>query len=87
MVLKELDKNNFISYRLYRQHTVTENNVFLKHLNKLGRDLNKTIIIDNVKENFKRNPENGLQIKNFLGEENDTELLEIIKDLKSNIIN
>lgn len=83
MVLKELDKNNFITHRLYRQHTLQEKGIFLKSLNNLGRDLNKTIIIDNVKENFKNNPENGLHIKHFLGNPNDSELFEIIKDLKS----
>ena len=40
------------------------------------------IIIDNVAENFKLQKENGINIKNFEGDEDDTELLDLIPDLK-----
>ena len=48
-MLAELDKYNNISYKLFRQHTSLQNNVFIKDLNKLGRCLTKMIIVDNVK--------------------------------------
>lgn len=41
-----------ISYRLFRQHAVHTGNVFIKDLSRIGRDLSKMIIIDNVAENF-----------------------------------
>jgi CTD small phosphatase-like protein 2 len=44
--------------------------------------LTKTIIIDNVAENFRLQKDNGLNIKNFEGDENDNELNELIDDLK-----
>ena len=40
------------------------------------------IIIDNVAENFRLQKENGLNIKNFEGDENDNELIELMEDLK-----
>ena len=47
-VLDNLDSKNFISYRLYRQHAVRNGPVFIKDMSKLGRDLSKVIIVDNV---------------------------------------
>jgi CTD small phosphatase-like protein 2 len=44
----------------------------------LNRDLSKMIIIDNVKDNFQLQPENGLHIKDFYDDVNDTELIEIL---------
>jgi TFIIF-interacting CTD phosphatase-like protein len=40
------------------------------------------LIIDNVEANFKLQKENGIKIKNFEGDENDNELVELIDDLK-----
>ena len=47
-VLDNLDTNHIISYRLYRQHAVRNGPVFIKDMSKLGRDLSKVIIVDNV---------------------------------------
>jgi len=81
-VLNELDKNKRISYRLYRQHTCqNEYSNNIKDLSKLGRDINKTIIIDNVKDNFQLQKENGLHIKDFYDDVNDTELIDILPDM------
>ena len=89
IVLKELDKNNSVSYKLYRKHTNQSNGIFLKDLNKLGRDINKVCIIDNNKENFGLQPENGLHISSFVGDQNDNELNILSKELmqivKSNL--
>ena len=81
IVLKELDKNNFISYKLYRKHINQNNGVFIKDLSKLGRDIKKVCIIDNNKENFGLQPENGLHISSFLGDQSDNELLILCQDL------
>jgi Dullard-like phosphatase family protein len=81
IVLNELDKNNNISYKLYRKHTEQINGIFIKDLSKLGRDINKVIIIDNNKDNFSLQPENGLHICSFLGDQNDDELYALSEDL------
>jgi len=78
-VLNELDKNRRITHRLYRQHTFQNsfsNNI--KDLSRLNRDLSKMIIIDNVKDNFQLQQENGLHIKDFYDDVNDSELIEIL---------
>ena len=81
LVLDELDKNNSISYRLYRRHTKPNKGAFLKDLSKLGRDITKICIIDNNKDNFGLQPQNGLHISTFIGEQNDNELLLLCNDL------
>lgn len=43
---------HFIDHRLYRDHTIQCMDVFIKDLSNLGRDLDKTIIVDNITENF-----------------------------------
>ena len=51
-VLDSIDKNKYISHRMYRQHASPTGMVFVKDLSKIGRPLNKCIIVDNVAENF-----------------------------------
>jgi CTD small phosphatase-like protein 2 len=50
--LDQVDKDKHISYRLYRQHALPYGPIFVKDLSRLGRDLSRTIIVDNVAENF-----------------------------------
>ena len=82
IVLNELDKNKLIAYKLYRKHTEPCNGIFIKDLSKIGRDLSKCCIIDNNKDNFSLQPENGLHISSFLGDQNDNELYLLCNDLK-----
>ena len=79
LVIDALDPDKVISYRLYRQHTIYFENVNIKDLDKLGRDLKQVIIIDNSKENYSFQPKNGLNIADFEGNEYDEEL-EYLKD-------
>ena len=81
IVLNELDKNKVINYKLYRKHTEQINGVFIKDLSKLGRDLTKILIVDNNKDNFSLQPENGLHICSFIGDQNDDELYNLSSDL------
>lgn len=77
-VLDSVDgKNGYISHRLYRQHATFNNMVFIKDLSRLGRSLNKTIIIDNVAENFCLQPDNGIFIKSWFEDTSDTALYEL----------
>ena len=66
-ILDIIEKDNkFFVKRLYRQHTVFIDNIFVKDLSKLGRDLSKIIIVDNMPQNFCLQKENGILIKNYL---------------------
>ena len=71
-----LDPDNvLIAHRLYRQHTlVTEEGIYLKDLARLGRELSKTIIVDNIADNFERQEENGIEIITWMGDPMDREL-------------
>ena len=84
-ILDSIEKNEkYFEKRLYRQHSIIIENVFVKDLSKLGRDLSKVIIIDNMPHNFKLQKENGIFIKNFYGEDkNDTALIDLIPILKT----
>ena len=50
--MNQIDKAKRITYRLYRQHALPHGPVFVKDLSRIGRDLSKCIIVDNVAENF-----------------------------------
>lgn len=54
----------------------------VKDLSKIGRDLSKTIMIDNMPENFKLQPNNGLWIKTWNEDIKDLELFHLEKLLK-----
>ena len=76
-------KKNFFDKRLYRQHTIIMDNVFVKDLSKLGRELSKIIIVDNMPQNFKLQKENGIFIKNFNGDDkSDSTLIDLIPILR-----
>ena len=81
IVLDGFDCKNLIDYKLYREHTQEYNGINVKDLSKLGRDLNKIIIIDNIEENYSFQPNNGLNISEFEGDENDNELQFLLEDL------
>lgn len=53
---------------------MTEEGIYLKDLSKLGRDLSKTIIVDNIRENFEKQEANGIEIKTWIGDPQDREL-------------
>jgi len=81
-VLDSIDKPGYISYRMYRQHASPKGMVFVKDLSRIGRPLEKTIIVDNVAENFSRQPDNGIFIKSWFDDMSDTALLELAPLLK-----
>ena len=66
--------NKYINHRLYRSHTTICNFTFVKDLSKIGRNLNKTIIVDNLADNFKLQPNNGIQIGTWTDDMKDTQL-------------
>ena len=87
-ILDILDPNKkLIKYRLYRQHVSLSGITFCKDLSKIGRDLGRTIIVDNLEDNFKLQPNNGIHIWTWLDDMKDTQLDDlgkILKDLVSN---
>lgn len=86
--LNQLDPDRkLIQHRLYRQHATINNNVFIKDISKLGRDMSKVMILDNLAENFQVNPENGVFIVTWFSDPEDTILKELIPFLKNIVTN
>jgi TFIIF-interacting CTD phosphatase-like protein len=81
IVIDGFDCKNKIDYKLCREYTDENDGINIKDLSKLGRDLNKIIIIDNIEDNYKLQPDNGLNIIDFEGDENDNELQFLLEDL------
>jgi CTD small phosphatase-like protein 2 len=54
----------------------------VKDLSKLGRDLDKTIIVDNIAENFLLQKMNGIFVQTWYEDPQDIELKQLIPLLK-----
>ena len=82
-ILDILDPHKkLIKYRLYRQHTSVCGITFCKDLSKIGRDLEKSLIVDNLADNFKLQPNNGIHIWTWIDDIKDTQLNDLGKILK-----
>lgn len=81
-VLDKIDTSKLIKYRLFRQHAISLGNSFIKDLARLGRDIKKTIIVDNVADNFQQQPENGILIRTWIDDSEDSALEELSPLLK-----
>lgn len=81
-ILDKLDPNKeYITHRLYRQHTTLVRGAFVKDLSRLGRPLKRTLIIDNLKENFERQKDNGIECYSWVGSTYDRQLLTLLNFL------
>ena len=65
----EENKGKYFSYRLYRESCTVIDNQYTKDISNLGRDLSKTIIVDNLSQNFILQKDNGILISSFWGED------------------
>jgi CTD small phosphatase-like protein 2 len=76
-VLDQVDFDNKISHRLYRQHTAPKNDIYIKDLSKIGRQIKKTIIVDNLPENFEKHKRNGIAIESWYDDLEDHKLYQL----------
>ena len=81
-LLDRLDKFRLITHRLFREHCVSNNGLFIKDLRKLGRDLKNMIIIDNNPISYAVNQDNGIPILTWHYDKNDNELMKLIPILE-----
>ena len=70
LLIDALDENKaYFAHRLYRQHMIIIDNEFVKDLTRIGRPLDKIVIVDNMPQNFRLQKENGINIRSFWGED------------------
>ena len=77
-LLNILDTEKNIKHRLYREDCTYINGLFIKDLKRLNRPLKDLIIVDNSPLAYAFNAENGLPIKTWYDNRNDTELNKIL---------
>ncbi|KAH3745648.1 NLI interacting factor [Pelomyxa schiedti] len=82
-ILDFIDKEKTISSRLYRDSCTVLNDVYVKDLGSLGRDLKDTVIIDNTPGSFMLQPENGIGVTSWIDNQQDTELTDLLPLLES----
>ena len=88
-IIDAIEQNKlYFDYRLYRNHTTIIGRDFIKDISKLGRDLSKVIIVDNMSQNFKLQKDNGITIRSFWGKDVDDlaliDLLPILLNIAKN---
>ena len=77
-----IERNNkYFDARLYRHHTIIYENEFVKDIKRIGRPLDKIIIVDNMPQNFRLQKENGIVIKAFWGDDAYDNALLSLKDI------
>ena len=81
-VLDLLDATKTISWRLFRRHCYAFQGNYVKDLTCLGRDLKKTVIVDNSPYSYAFHPQNAFPITSFIDNPNDNELLNAIPYLR-----
>uniref|UniRef100_A0A034VQL7 Mitochondrial import inner membrane translocase subunit TIM50 n=1 Tax=Bactrocera dorsalis TaxID=27457 RepID=A0A034VQL7_BACDO len=82
-ILDALDPNGYIMYRLVRDATHFVDGHHVKNLDNLNRDLRKVIVVDWDQNATKLHPDNTFNIARWLGNDDDSQLLDLISFLKT----
>jgi TFIIF-interacting CTD phosphatase-like protein len=51
-ILNDIDPTKYVRKRLYRDSCTFRRGTYFKDLSRIGQDLTKTVIVDNLPENF-----------------------------------
>ncbi|XP_030210840.1 carboxy-terminal domain RNA polymerase II polypeptide A small phosphatase 1 isoform X2 [Gadus morhua] len=73
-----LDKWGAFRSRLFRESCVFHRGNYVKDLSRLGRDLDKVIIVDNSPASYVFHPDNAVPVASWFEDMSDTELLDLI---------
>ena len=83
MIIKEIEsKEKIFDYNFGREHCILYDNILVKDISLIGRDIKKIIILDDNAKSFQLNEENGIKISKFEGNnKTDNALFELKKIL------
>ncbi|XP_012286121.1 carboxy-terminal domain RNA polymerase II polypeptide A small phosphatase 1 [Orussus abietinus] len=73
-----LDRWGVFRARLFRESCVFHRGIYVKDLNKLGRDLQQIIIVDNSPASYIFHPDNAVPVASWFDDMTDSELLDLI---------
>ncbi|CAB1315161.1 unnamed protein product [Coregonus sp. 'balchen'] len=73
-----LDQCGVFGTRLFRESCVFHQGCYVKDLSRLGRQLNKTLILDNSPASYIFHPENAVPVVSWFDDLEDTELLSLL---------
>ena len=86
LIVNSIDeKKTYIDYRLYRDHCITICNDFVKDISRIGRPINKIVVVDNIPQNYRLHKENGINIKSFYGDKSNDKILFSLNKILINI--
>lgn len=80
-LLDRLDRHRVISKRLFREACVVNGTAYVKDLAVLGRDLRRTLIVDNAPHSFAFHPYNAICIDSWYDDPADRQLYELARFL------
>jgi len=72
-----LDPERYCTGRLFREHCVYADRVYMKDMAQLGRRIEDVILIDNSPNSYRPQPENAIPILSWYDDPDDTELWKI----------
>lgn len=81
-VIDKLDPDNLVDWRLFRSSCTCVQGTYVKDMCRMGRDINKVIIIDNSPHSFAFQPENAIPCDSWFDDMYDHELYDLIPILE-----
>jgi len=82
-VADHIDPTNVFAHRLFREACVYDRGNYVKDLSKLGRDLDRTIIIDNSPASYLFQPQNAIPCSSWFDDKSDTLLDDMVPEMEA----
>lgn len=77
-LMDKLDPGRLCVHRLFRERCIVWNGQYVKDLTRMGREIQKLVIVDNSPNSYAFQPQNAVPIGSWFDDQNDRELLDLI---------